>query len=130
MSVDIKIINSVSESIQFHFLKNKRTNYLERTKPLEYSCGIIHVSANIKNALHTIDILTDPDLDSGIDPIVYGPSGTGKELVVKYFSKKLDRSNIVVIDCAQRSDPGIISSQIFGSKFGDYTGAVDPRRFH
>ena len=73
--------------------------------------------------------MANPDLDSVIDPIVYGPSGTGKELVVKYFSKKLDRSNIVVIDCAQRSDPGIISSQIFGSKFGDYTGAVDQEGF-
>jgi two-component system response regulator AtoC len=72
--------------------------------------------------------LIDKALSTNINVIIYGETGTGKELVAKaihYNSKRKDKPFVTVNVAAIPSE--LIESELFGHEKGSFTGAVSRR---
>ena len=63
-------------------------------------------------------------IDSLKSIVIYGETGTGKELFARHYHKKTGRSKIFTINCAFLEDKHM-DVTIFGSVKGGYTDAVD-----
>jgi DNA-binding NtrC family response regulator len=54
--------------------------------------------------------------------LIYGPSGSGKQLVAEAIHKESGRTNFVVFDCAA-ADDNLSANELFGHVKGGYTSA-------
>ncbi|MCP3923120.1 MAG: PAS domain S-box protein [Desulfobacterales bacterium] len=61
-------------------------------------------------------------VDSNVNVIIYGDSGTGKELVANEIHSRSNRNNFVPVNCGAIPE-NIIESEFFGYKKGAFTGA-------
>jgi len=79
---------------------------------------LIGVSKNIQR----IQALIDQVADTGLNTVVYGETGVGKELVVQNLYRKSDRVNkpFVKVNCAALPDT-LLESEMFGYEGGDFT---------
>ena len=86
---------------------------------------IIGVSENIRR----IRALIDQVADTGLNTIVCGETGVGKELVVQSLYQKSDRVGkpFVKVNCAALPD-SLLESEMFGYEQGAFTGAERRRR--
>lgn len=86
---------------------------------------IIGVSKNIQR----IRALIDQVADTGLNTVVYGETGVGKELVVQNLYQKSDRIGkpFVKVNCAALPDT-LLESEMFGYEQGAFTGAERRRR--
>jgi transcriptional regulator with GAF, ATPase, and Fis domain len=86
---------------------------------------IIGVSPNI----HKIRDLIDQVADTGLNVIVTGETGVGKELVVNQLFRKSNRVTqpYVKVNCAAMPDT-LLESEMFGYERGAFTGAYRTRR--
>ncbi len=66
--------------------------------------------------------------DTGINILLYGESGVGKEVIANYIHRLSGRREepFVPINC-QAFPEGVIESELFGHEKGSFTGAVDTR---
>ena len=86
---------------------------------------IIGVSKNI----HRIKELIGQVADTGLNTIVYGETGVGKELVVQNLYQKSNRVGkaFVKVNCAALPDT-LLESEMFGYEQGAFTGAERRKR--
>lgn len=82
--------------------------------------GIIGSSTRLMQCLSKIDEAARMDVTA----MIYGETGTGKELFAKAVHERSSRSGrpFVTLDCASLS-PTLIGSQLFGHVRGAFTGA-------
>ena len=86
---------------------------------------LIGVSANIKQIRELIEQIAD----TGLNTVVYGETGVGKELVVQNLYQKSDRVGkpFVKVNCAALPDT-LLESEMFGYEQGAFTGAERRKR--
>ncbi len=86
---------------------------------------IIGVSKNIQRIRELIDQVAD----TGLNTVVYGETGVGKELVVQNLYQKSNRIGkpFVKVNCAALPDT-LLESEMFGYEQGAFTGAERRRR--
>lgn len=117
-----KDITKIEEKIEdkIHIIDTK---FEEESKDLEYSFGDI-ITSN-KTMLHNIE-RAKIIADNKSSVIVYGETGTGKELYVQSihnYSNRRDKP-FVVQNCAALPE-NLFESILFGSVKGAFTGAID-----
>jgi transcriptional regulator with PAS, ATPase and Fis domain len=86
---------------------------------------LIGVSENIQRLRELIDRVAS----TGLNTVVYGETGVGKELVVQSLYQKSDRAGkpFVKVNCAALPDT-LLESEMFGYEQGAFTGAERRRR--
>jgi len=86
---------------------------------------IVGVSKNINRIKELIDQVAD----TGLNTIVYGETGVGKELVVQNLYQKSTRMGkpFVKVNCAALPDT-LLESEMFGYEQGAFTGAERRKR--
>ncbi len=86
---------------------------------------LIGVSGNISRIRELIDQVAD----TGLNTIVCGETGVGKELIVQSLYQKSDRVGkpFVKVNCAALPDT-LLESEMFGYEQGAFTGAERRRR--
>jgi len=86
---------------------------------------IIGVSKNIQK----IRALIDQVADTGLNTVIYGETGVGKELVVQNLYQKSNRVGkpFVKVNCAALPDT-LLESEMFGYEQGAFTGADRRKR--
>ena len=86
---------------------------------------IIGVSKNIQRIRELIDQVAD----TGLNTVVYGETGVGKELVVQNLYQKSNRVGkpFVKVNCAALPDT-LLESEMFGYEQGAFTGAERRKR--
>jgi len=86
---------------------------------------LIGVSKNIQR----IRALIDQVADTGLNTVVYGETGVGKELVVQKLYQKSNRTGkpFVKVNCAALPDT-LLESEMFGYEQGAFTGADRRKR--
>ena len=86
---------------------------------------IIGVSRNIQRIRELIDQVAD----TGLNTVVYGETGVGKELVVQNLYQKSNRIGkpFVKVNCAALPDT-LLESEMFGYEQGAFTGADRRKR--
>jgi len=83
--------------------------------------GIVGTSAALRSVLDMVRVVAATDSTV----LIYGETGTGKELIAEAIHKCSRRSNgaFVKINCAA-IPAGLLESELFGHERGAYTGAV------
>ena len=86
---------------------------------------LIGVSENIRRIRDLIDRVAS----TGLNTVVYGETGVGKELAVQSLYQKSDRAGkpFVKVNCAALPDT-LLESEMFGYEQGAFTGAERRRR--
>lgn len=86
--------------------------------------GLLGISRSIINTRMAIERIANTKLPV----LILGETGTGKELVARALHSASDRSEqeMVAVNMAALS-PTLASAQLFGSRKGAFTGAVDNR---
>jgi len=86
---------------------------------------LIGVSANIKRIRELIQQIAD----TGLNTVVYGETGVGKEMVVQNLYQKSNRVGkpFVKVNCAALPDT-LLESEMFGYEQGAFTGAERRKR--
>jgi len=81
---------------------------------------IIGVSENMVKIRELIDHVAD----TGLNIVIYGESGVGKEVIAQNLYQKSPRNNhpFVKVNCAALPD-GLLESELFGYEKGAFTGA-------
>jgi len=91
-----------------------------------YSAGnIIGASGKIREVLATIATVAP----SNATVLIYGDTGTGKELVARsihYNSRRSDKP-FIVLNCGALPD-SLLESELFGHVRGAFTGAIEERK--
>lgn len=89
------------------------------------STEIVGVSHNIQRIKELIEQVAD----TGLNTLVCGETGVGKELVVQKLYERSDRMGkpFVKVNCAALPD-GLLESELFGYEQGAFTGAQRRRR--
>jgi two-component system response regulator AtoC len=86
---------------------------------------LIGVSQNIAKIRELIDQVAD----TGLNTVIYGETGVGKELIVQCLYRKSNRVGkpFVKVNCAALPDT-LLESEMFGYEQGAFTGADRRRR--
>ena len=84
-------------------------------------CDLVGKSLEMRKIYHTI--LTVARTDSPV--IIFGETGTGKELVARAIHESSDRRSklLVAVNCASLSE-NLLESELFGHVQGAFTGAI------
>lgn len=87
----------------------------------ETSSYIFGDSADFKNILNQIDLVAPTNYSI----IIYGESGSGKEVIAQEIHKRSRRSHkpFIAIDCGTLSRE-LAGSELFGHEKGSFTGAI------
>src|ERR1700675_290337 len=110
---------------QFNGKLTQEKLYLENETRSEMNFGeIIGNSASLRGLLKRVE--TVAPTDSTV--LIYGETGTGKELIAHSIHKKSQRSGraFVSVNCAALP-PSLIPSELFGHEKGAFTGAMQRR---
>jgi two-component system response regulator HydG len=94
---------------------------LNAKRPVETGGYIFGDSADFKNILNQIDLVGPTNYSI----IIYGESGSGKEVIAQEVHKRSKRAHkpFVAIDCGTLSRE-LAGSELFGHEKGSFTGAI------
>jgi len=86
---------------------------------------IIGASGRMKEVLETVDSVADSDYTI----MIYGDTGTGKELIANELQRRSSRNDrpFIKINCASLSET-LLESELFGHEKGAFTGATGTRK--
>ncbi len=101
-------------------LKHEKLTMPKRYSP-DPGSYIFGDSSDFKNILNQIDLVAP----TNYSVIIYGESGSGKEVIAQEIHKRSRRNNkpFVAIDCGTLSRE-LAGSELFGHEKGSFTGAV------
>jgi PAS modulated sigma54 specific transcriptional regulator, fis family len=124
----LTITNSTSEDsikdlmMQLDKEKNKIKGYKTEIEQLknDKDANVVANSASMKNILERVDIVAQTESTV----VLYGESGTGKDVIANIIHRKSKRHDNVFlsINCAAVPD-NLIESEMFGYEKGAFTGA-------
>ncbi len=121
-----KIPIFVSEALtkfraKFGSLLDSRSRKVSAVPQKLKQIGLISVAP----ALSTIADLILQSADSDLSVLIFGDTGTGKELLARAIHSNSKRKNneFRTIDCTQFKRSELIASELFGSEKGAFTGA-------
>jgi len=100
----------------------KENIYLREEIRSEHNCGeIVGSSSPLEEVLEKVEQVAP--LDSTV--LIYGETGTGKELIARAIHDRSDRKNgpLVKLNCSAIS-AGLVESELFGHMKGAFTGAL------
>jgi two-component system response regulator HydG len=100
---------------------SKEDKLAANAKRLSESSYIFGDSPDFKNILNQIDLVAPTNYSI----IIYGESGSGKEVIAQEIHKRSRRSNkpFIAIDCGTLSRE-LAGSELFGHEKGSFTGAI------
>jgi len=103
-------------------LKDLASLRREKSLHLKTPVTIIGQSKGIKNVVKSINEVADLP----VTVLIYGETGTGKELVARAIHDLSDRrdKSFFPVNCNEFA-PGILESELFGHEKGAFTGAID-----
>ena len=110
---------------QFNGKVTQEKLYLEDKARSEMNFGeIIGNSASLRGLLKQVETVSPTDSTV----LIYGETGTGKELIARSIHKNSQRSGraFVSVNCAALP-PSLIPSELFGHEKGAFTGAMQRR---
>ena len=124
LTKDIKVISDLAKDNNLNYLNFKDKNYVG-SKTLKYNFNnIITNNDNMKDCIKRAKLLSN----TNSPVLIYGETGTGKELFVQSihnFGKRSGKS-FVVQNCAALPD-NLFESILFGTSKGSFTGATDKK---
>jgi len=87
--------------------------------------GILGKSDKIRQIIQLIEEVAPTDLSI----LIYGESGTGKDVIARAIHKNSNRKDreLTVVNCGAIPE-GILESELFGHEKGSFTGAVGRRK--
>jgi transcriptional regulator with PAS, ATPase and Fis domain len=88
-----------------------------------------HLLIGVSQNIQRIRALIDQIADTGLNTIIYGETGVGKELIVQCLYRKSNRVGkpFVKVNCAALPDT-LLESEMFGYEQGAFTGAERRKR--
>ena len=100
----------------------------ELRKELDDKYGFSGFIGNTPEMQHVFKTITEI-APTAASVLIYGETGTGKELVANAIHHNSDRKNkpFIALHCASLSE-GVLESELFGHEKGAFTGAVNQRR--
>lgn len=101
--------------------EQEKLNLQNAKRQAESGSYIFGDSADFKNILNQIDLVGPTNYSI----IIYGESGSGKEVIAQEIHKRSRRSNkpFIAIDCGTLSRE-LAGSELFGHEKGSFTGAI------
>ena len=100
--------------------------YLRDELDVQFNYGeIVGNSPQMKDVYKTIKKVAPTNTSI----IIYGKSGTGKELVARAIHKESNRKNcpFIKVNCGALAE-GVLESELFGHEKGAFTGAVNRKK--
>jgi two-component system response regulator HydG len=101
--------------------EQEKANLLYAKRQAEPGSYIFGDSADFKSILNQIDLVAPTNYSI----IIYGESGSGKEVIAQEIHKRSRRNNkpFIAIDCGTLSRE-LAGSELFGHEKGSFTGAI------
>jgi len=86
---------------------------------------IIGAETGLKTVMERVELVSNSD----VSVLIFGETGTGKELISRSIHNKSDRSGgpCIRVNCGA-IPPELIDSHLFGHEKGAFTGAVETRK--
>jgi two-component system response regulator GlrR len=93
--------------------------------PGDWRAGIVTRSAAMEHLLSQAQLVAQSDASA----CIFGPSGTGKELIARALHRASRRREkpFVAVNCGAIPE-GLLETELFGHKKGAFTGATQDRR--
>ncbi|MGM0424679.1 MAG: sigma 54-interacting transcriptional regulator [Thermodesulfobacteriota bacterium] len=127
---EIRLLSAVAELMGkvVHFRAVEEENRRLRrmlAQPRRPKTNIIGSCKGIQEVLGMVDQVAE----TNSTVLIYGETGTGKELVAKalHENSKRNKGPLVQVNCAAMPD-SLLESELFGHEKGAFTGAVNRRR--
>lgn len=124
-----KFLQDVKQTLDVRKLSHRTRNLALQNRLLREELHgkweILGISPQINQAREKLELLAQ----SGLDVLVTGETGTGKELAAHYLHAHSSRcdNNIVKVNTGGLSGE-LVDSTLFGHKKGAFTGAVEDRK--
>jgi two-component system, NtrC family, response regulator HydG len=101
--------------------EQEKLDLINAKRQAESGSHIFGDSADFKNILNQIDLVAPTNYSI----IIYGESGSGKEVIAQEIHRRSRRSNkpFIAIDCGTLSRE-LAGSELFGHEKGSFTGAI------
>lgn len=118
----LELSSRALENCMKRLVLEQRNTLLERDFLASHQFpGIVTRDAGFLKVLETVAQVATSDLPV----LVQGPSGTGKELIVRalHLNSRRSKASYVTINCGAIS-PNLLESELFGHKRGAFTGAT------
>ncbi len=120
----IKLRSILQRAVEQRLLKKEVQSLRKKLLEVPNFCRIVSNDAEMLKIFDTINTVKD----SSSSILIYGETGTGKELIgraLHYTSKRKGRP-FVAVNCAAIPS-GLLESELFGFEKGAFTGAMSSR---
>jgi len=116
-----RLIRSVNNAVKFNRLRTQ-SDVLIKLAQEHY--GMIGHSQPMCEIYRTIEQIGPSDSKV----MIFGPTGSGKELVAQAIHRRSQRADksLAIFNCNHRT-PDLVESELFGHKKGPFTGAIADR---
>lgn len=120
-----ELFQTISRALERKILLTENTIMRSEISRLSRNSELIGESTAFRSVLSIADRVAPTDTSI----LIYGSSGTGKELLANYIHKRSSRANmpLVAINCAAIPDT-LLESELFGHEKGAFTDARSQKR--